>query len=81
MRWRVINLGLWEHVYVDDVTIMIEKNESGYVLKGNLVSEIHDTNQIDPLYTNISLNSSIPNGTTILTWVRSAENKTLINNS
>ncbi len=81
MRWRVINLGFWEHVYVDDVTIIIEKNESGYVPRGNLVSEIHDTTQIEPVYTNISLNSSIPNGTTIFTWVRSAENETAINSS
>jgi parallel beta-helix repeat protein len=81
VRWRVVNLGLWEHVYVDDVTIKLKTNISGYAIEGNLISEIHDTTQSEPIYTQIVVNKSQPNGTSVITWMRAAENKTSINDS
>jgi hypothetical protein len=73
IRWRVVTLGWTEHVYADDVTITLEKNESGYGTNGSLISETHDTGREDPTYTNIIVDNSTSGGTSITTWVRAAD--------
>jgi len=81
IRWRVAALNNDEYVYVDDVTVNLEKNESGYMNTGSLVSKAHDTGQILPIYTNIKLNSSIPSGTNTTSWVRAANTVTNLSNA
>jgi len=81
IRWRVVALGNGEYVYVDDVTVKLEKNESGYVTTGSLVSKAHDTGQISPIYTNITLNSTIPSGTNTISWIRAANTETNLSNA
>jgi hypothetical protein len=73
IRWRVTSLDTGEHVYVDDVSVTVEKNESGYVNSGSIISDTHDTGQLEPIYTNIILNNTIPNGTSIASWIRAAD--------
>lgn len=73
IRWRVVGLDLFEHVYVDDVKVTLEKQIDGYVTYGSLISQTHDTEVKEPVYQNLIIDSDIPNGTTIESWVRAAE--------
>ena len=73
IRWRVVGLDLFEHVYVDDVKVTLEKQNSGYVTYGSLISQAHDTGVKEPVYQNLIIDSDIPNGTAIESWVRAAE--------
>lgn len=76
IRWRVVGLDNNEHVYVDDVNVVLETNESGYVTTGSLISEAHDTGRVMPICTNIIVNSSTPSETTTTAWVRAADTQT-----
>jgi hypothetical protein len=73
IRWRVVELKNGENVYVDLVNITLEKNIIGYVTSGSLISEAHDSNRNVPDYNNIVVDNSTPSGTTITTWIRSAD--------
>jgi len=73
IRWRVVGLDLFEHVYVDDVKVTLVKQTDGYVTFGSLISQAHDTGVEKPVYQNLIIDSYIPNGTTIDSWVRAAE--------
>ena len=73
IRWRVVGLDLFEHVYVDDVKVPLEKQIDGYLTQGSLISQAHDTGVEKPVYQNLIIDSDIPNGTKIESWVRTAE--------
>ena len=73
IRWRVVGLHNNAHVYVDLVNVTVERNESGYYTSGNLLSKVHDTTRTLPDYNNIIVGNTVPSGTTITTWVRSAD--------
>jgi len=75
IRWRVVELKNKEYVYVDLVNVTLEKNISGYVTSGSLVSEAHDTGRNVPDYNNIVVDNSTPSGTTITTWVKAADSQ------
>ena len=84
IRWRVVTLGGWfsdEHVYVDYVNVTLEENESGYVTSGNLISEPHDTGRLAPIYNNIKVDNSTANGTSIITWIKSANSQLNLTNA
>lgn len=71
VRWRVNQLVIGEHVYVDDVNIGIK--EEKFAMSGNLISQSHDTKKLYPDYTEIVINKSIPGGTSLTTWIRTAD--------
>jgi hypothetical protein len=73
IRWRVVGLNNNEHVYVDVVNVTVERNESGYFSTGNLLSPAHDTIRTIPNYNNIFVGNTTLTGTTITTWIRSAD--------
>ncbi|UCF50403.1 MAG: right-handed parallel beta-helix repeat-containing protein [Thermoplasmatales archaeon] len=73
IRWNVISLDLDEHVYVDDVQVILEKEEiEGYVTNGSLISQTHDTEEPTPEYLNLINFSDIPTETKVESWVRAA---------
>ena len=73
IRWKVKGLDFGEHVYVDDVKVTLEKQIDGYVTYGSLISQAHDTGVEEPAYQNLIIDSDLPTGTTIESWVRAAE--------
>jgi hypothetical protein len=73
IRWRVVLLDNNEHIYVDLVNVTVERNESGYYTTGNLLSKTHDTTRTLPDYNNIIVGNTVPSGTTVTTWIRSAD--------
>ncbi len=73
IRWRVVGLNNNEHVYVDFVNVTVERNESGYYSTGSLLSSAYDTTRNAPDYNNINVGNTAPSGTTITTWMRTAE--------
>jgi len=73
IRWNVKGLDLDEHVYVDDVEVILEKKEiEGYETEGSLISQTHDTGQKEPEYIELINHSDIPTGTKVNSWVRAA---------
>ena len=77
-RWRVVGLDFAEHVYVDDVKVILEQQLDGYVTNGTLISQAYDTGVEEPEYDNLIINSDIPTGTTIESWIRTAETETAL---
>ncbi|HUT00014.1 MAG TPA: DUF2341 domain-containing protein [Candidatus Thermoplasmatota archaeon] len=73
IRWRVVGLNNNEHVYVDVVNVTVERNESGYYTTGNLTSQARDTTRNIPDYNNIIVGNTTPSGTTVTTWVKTAD--------
>jgi len=73
IRWSAIDIENGESVYVDLVNVTLEKNISGYVTSGSLISEAHNTSRNVPDYTSITVDNSTPGGTTITTWIRAAD--------
>ena len=73
IRWRVVGLDFAEHVYVDDVKVILEFQMDGFVTHGSLISQTHDTEVEEPVYKNLTIDSNIPSGTTVESWLRTAE--------
>jgi len=71
VRWRVNQLVIGEHVYVDDVNIGIKQEK--FAMSGSLISQSHDTIKLSPDYSEIKVNKSLPSGTSITTWMRAAD--------
>jgi parallel beta-helix repeat protein len=73
IRWNVIGLDLNEHVYVDDVEIILEREmPEGYEAEGGLISQTYDTGEREPEYIELYNHSEIPSGTMVESWVRAA---------
>ena len=73
IRWSAIGVDNGEHVYVDLVNVTLEKNISGYVTSGSLISEAHNTTRKVPMYNSITVDNSTPGGASIATWIRAAD--------
>ena len=73
IRWNVNGLDLDEHVYVDDVKVILERKEiEGYEVEGSLISQTHDTGQSQPEYLALLNESVKPSGTKVESWIRAA---------
>lgn len=81
IRWRVVGLNNNEHLYVDLVNVSVERNESGYHSTGSLVSQAYDTTRNMPDYNSILVNQTAPSGTTVTTWIRTAETQSNLTNA
>lgn len=81
IRWRVVGLNNNEHLYVDLVNVSVERNESGYHPAGSLLSQTYDTTKNMPDYYDILINTTVPIGTTITTWVRAADSQANLSNA
>ena len=81
IRWRVINLDVFEHVYVDDVNIKVQKKINGYSEDGSLISEAYNTNRDNPIYMNCIVDNKTPNGTSFKLWLRSAKSEEELKNA
>ena len=73
IRWRVVGLDNNEHVYVDLVNVSVQRNESTYYTSGSLISQAHDTTRDLPDYNNIIVGNTTPSGTTVTTWMKTAD--------
>jgi hypothetical protein len=76
IRWRVTGLQNNRNYYIDVVNVSVERNESGYYSTGNLISKAHDTTRNAPDYNKISVNRTTPSGTTMTSWIRTADTQT-----
>jgi len=73
IRWTVNSLDINEHVYLDDVIVTLERKEvEGYETNGSLISQAHDTEQWQPEFQELIIESIIPTGTLLESWVRAA---------
>lgn len=73
IRWTVNSLDINEHVYLDDVIITLERKEvEGYETNGSLISQAHDTEQWQPEFQELIIESIIPTGTLLESWIRAA---------
>jgi parallel beta-helix repeat protein len=73
IRWNVKGLDLDEHVYVDDVKIVLERKETeGYEPEGSLISQTYDTGEKAPEYISLTNQSNIPANTKVESFVRAA---------
>jgi hypothetical protein len=73
IRWRVTGFLPNRNYFVDVVNVTVERNESGYYSAGSLISQAYDTTRNLPDYNNMVVNQTTPPGTTVISWVRTAE--------